>query len=164
MKKTRETPQMIYTLDTLAQELKDLQLAAFDYDFAWKLGCVMQAQAATRSLPAAITVAHGTDVVFALLMPGATPDNTDWAARKRSVAHRFHRSSLAMRLEAEHGGYDFNSRFRLPEADFVASGGGFPLMLRGGTLIGTVGVSGLPDLEDHLLVTNALRELLVLDH
>jgi uncharacterized protein (UPF0303 family) len=37
-------------------------------------------------------------------------------------------------------------------------------MLRGGTLIGTVGVSGLPDLEDHLLVTNALRELLVLDH
>ncbi|NTJ11648.1 heme-degrading domain-containing protein [Rhizobium lusitanum] len=157
-------PQMSYTLDTLAQELKDLQLATFDYEFAWKLGCAMQAQASARSLPAAITVAHGTDVVFALLMPGATPDNTDWAARKRAVAHRFHRSSLAMRLEAEQGGYDFNSRFRLPESDFVASGGGFPLILRGGTLIGTVGVSGLPDLEDHLLVTNALRELLVLDH
>jgi uncharacterized protein (UPF0303 family) len=164
MKKTRKAPQMIYTLDTLAQELKDLQLATFDYDFAWKLGCLIQTQAAARSLPAAITVAHGTDVVFALLMPGATPDNTDWAARKRSVAHRFHRSSLAMRLEAELGGYDFNTRFRLPESDFVASGGGFPLMLRGGTLIGTVGVSGLPDLEDHLLVTNALRELLLLDH
>jgi uncharacterized protein (UPF0303 family) len=69
-----------------------------------------------------------------------------------------------MRLEAEQGGYDFNSRFRLPESDFVASGGGFPLMVRGGTLIGTVGVSGLPDVEDHLLVTNALRELLILDH
>jgi uncharacterized protein (UPF0303 family) len=151
---------MTYTLDTLAQELNELQLPTFDYDFAWRLGCVMQAQAATRSLPAAITVAHGRDVVFSVLMPGATPDNTDWAARKRSVAHRFHRSSLAMRLEAEQGGYDFNSRFRLPESDFVASGGGFPLMLRGGTLIGTAGVSGLPDLEDHLLVTTALRELL----
>ena len=151
---------MTYTLDTLAQELNDLRLATFDYEFAWRLGCLMQAQAAARSLPAAITVAHGTDVVFALLMPGATPDNTDWAARKRSVAHRFHRSSLAMRLEAEQGGYDFNSRFRLPEADFVAGGGGFPLMLRGGTLIGTVGVSGLPDVEDHRLATNALRDLL----
>jgi uncharacterized protein (UPF0303 family) len=37
-------------------------------------------------------------------------------------------------------------------------------MLRGGTLIGTVGVSGLPDLEDHLLVTNALRELLIVEN
>lgn len=108
-------------------------------------------------------MAHGTDVVFALLMPGATPDNSDWAARKRAVAHRFHKSSLAVRLEAETGGYDFNARFRLPEADFVASGGGVPLMLRGGTLIGTAAVSGLPDVDDHRLVTSALRQLLSQD-
>lgn len=151
---------MTYTLDTLAQELQDLQLAAFDYDFAWRLGALMQAEAAARHLPAAITVAHGTDVVFSLLMPGATPDNTEWAARKRAVAHRFHRSSLAMRLEAETHGFDFNARFLLPPAQFIASGGGVPLMLRGGTLIGTAAVSGLPDVEDHLLVVNALRKLL----
>lgn len=151
---------MTYTLETLAQELRDLQLPTFDYDFAWRLGCLMQAEASARFLPASITVAHGTDVVFALLMPGATPDNTDWAARKRAVAHRFHRSSLAMRLEAEAGGFDFNARYRLPEAGYVASGGGFPLILRTGTLIGTVGVSGLPDVEDHLLAANALRRLL----
>lgn len=151
---------MTYTLDALEHELRDLQLPAFDYDFAWRLGSMMQTEAATRSLPVAITVAHGTDVVFAVLMPGATVDNSAWAARKRAVAHRFHKSSLAVRLEAEKGGYDLNARFRLPEADFVASGGGFPLMLRGGTLIGTAAVSGLPDVEDHQLVTNALRRLL----
>lgn len=151
---------MTHTLDTLAQELQELRLASFDYDFAWRLGALMQAEAAARNLPAAITVAHGTDVVFSCLMPGATPDNTDWAARKRAVAHRFHQPSLAMRLEAERGGYDFNQRFRLPEAQFVASGGGFPLILRGGTLIGTAAVSGLPDVEDHQLVTQALRSLL----
>jgi uncharacterized protein (UPF0303 family) len=151
---------MTYTLDTIAQEQQDLQLPRFDYDFAWQLGCLMQAEAAAQALPAAITVAHGTEVVFSLLMPGATHDNLDWAARKRAVAHRFHRSSLAMRLEAEQGGYDFNRRFRLPEADFVASGGGIPLILRGGTLIGTIGVSGLPDVEDHRLAVNALRRLL----
>lgn len=151
---------MIYSLDILAQELLDLRLPTFDYDFAWRLGCSIQAEAAARALPVAITVAHGTDVIFSLLMPGATPDNTDWAARKRAVAHRFHRSSLAMRLEAEKGGYDFNNLYRLPEADFVASGGGVPLILRGGALIGTVAVSGVPDVEDHLLVVNALRNLL----
>lgn len=151
---------MTYTSQTLAAEQADLQLIRFDYDVAWHLGCLMQAEAAARALPAAITVAHGADVVFAVLMPGATIDNTHWAARKRAVAHRFHRSSLAMRLEAEAGNFDFNARYRLPEADYVASGGGLPLMLRSGTLIGTIGVSGLPDVEDHLLAVGALRKLL----
>ena len=65
-----------------------------------------------------------------------------------------------MRIEAEDEGYDFNRRFRLPDHLFVASGGGVPLMLKSGTLIGTEAVSGLPDVEDHRLVTSALRQLL----
>lgn len=149
---------MTYTLETLAAEQESLHLPRFDYDIAWRLGCLMQK--AAQGLPAAITVAHGTDVVFALLMPGATCDNTAWAARKRAVAHRFHRSSLAMRLEAEAQGFDFNARFLLPATDFIASGGGLPLILKGGTLIGTIGVSGLPDVEDHRLAVTALRQLL----
>ncbi|WP_313615598.1 heme-binding protein, partial [Rhizobium sp.] len=47
-----------------------------------------------------------------------------------------------------------------PTSDYVASGGAFPLTIRGGTLIGSVGVSGLPDVEDHKLVTLCLTEML----
>jgi uncharacterized protein (UPF0303 family) len=151
---------MTYTLESLAQEQQKLQLKYFDYDFAWQLGLLMRARAAEAVLPVAITVTHGTDIVFSVLMTGTTSDNSVWAARKRAVAHRFHRSSLAMRLEAEKGKYDFNQRFRLPEADFVASGGGVPLILHNGTLIGTAGVSGLPDVEDHSLVVGALKQIL----
>jgi uncharacterized protein (UPF0303 family) len=64
-----------------------------------------------------------------------------------------------MRLEAEERGIDFNRRYRLPEAAFAASGGGVPLLLRNGMLIGTAGVSGLPDVEDHRLIVEALRSL-----
>jgi uncharacterized protein (UPF0303 family) len=149
-----------YTLNSLAAEQQKLLLHDFDYTFVWKLGSLIREQSAKSKLSVAITIAHGTDVVFSLLMPGATIDNLQWAARKRAVAHRFHRSSLAMRLEAEGGNFDFNSRYRLPEANYVASGGGVPLILRNGTLIGTVGVSGLPDEEDHRLVVQALEELL----
>jgi uncharacterized protein (UPF0303 family) len=148
-----------YTLETLAEEQSGLRLGGFDYDFAWRLGVAMHDAAAKAGHPVAITVAHGADLVFSVLMPGATPDNLDWAARKRAVAGRFHRSSLAMRLEAEAKGHDFNRRYRLPEADFAASGGGVPLLLRGGTLIGTAGVSGLPDVDDHRLIVEALRGL-----
>jgi uncharacterized protein (UPF0303 family) len=151
---------MTYTIESLAQEQQELQLEYFDYNFAGQLGLLIRDQAIKAALPISITVAHGADVVFSILMPGATADNSAWAARKRCVAHRFHRSSLAMRLEAEQGKYDFNLRFRLPEAEFVASGGGVPLILRNGTLIGTAGVSGMPDVEDHRLVVVALMQIL----
>lgn len=150
---------MTYTLESLAEEQQGLLLDRFDYDFAWRLGFMMRETAASAGAPVAITVAHGADLVFSVLMPGATPDNSDWAAGKRAVANRFHRSSLAMRLEAEQGKFDFHRRYRLDESRFVASGGGVPLMLRNGTLIGTVAVSGLPDVEDHRMIVDALRQL-----
>jgi uncharacterized protein (UPF0303 family) len=151
---------MTYTLETLAHEQQELLLDRFNYDFAWHLGVQMRQLAANEQAKVAITVAHGLALVFVALLPGATPDNLDWAERKRAVAHRFHRSSLSMRLEADENGFDFNRRFRLPEGDFVASGGGVPLIERNGSLIGTVGVSGLPDVDDHRLVVRALGILL----
>jgi len=151
---------MGYSLDELAAEQEALRLDSFDYDFAWALGSLIRAKASAGHAPVAIEIAHGGDLVFSALLPGATPDNSDWAARKRAVAQRFHRSSLAMRIEAEEKSYDFNRRFRLPDHLFAASGGGVPLMLTSGTLIGTAGVSGLPDIEDHRMITTALRELL----
>jgi uncharacterized protein (UPF0303 family) len=153
-----ETP----TLDALRAEEDALKLDRFDYDFAWALGSHIREKAASLKLPVAIEVRHGADVVFASLLPGATIDNFGWTSRKCAVVHRFHRSSLRVRLEAEAKGYDFNVKFGLPVSSFVASGGGFPLALRGGTLIGSVAVSGLPDVEDHALITASLKELLSL--
>lgn len=145
---------------TLADEQKSLQLDYFDYQFSWQLGCALRTEAESRALPISITIAHGSDLVFSILMPGATSDNLAWAARKRAVAHRFHKSSLAIKIEAAEKGYDFNQMFRVPREEFVASGGAFPLILRGGTLIGTVAVSGMPDIEDHAIVVRGLRQVL----
>lgn len=147
------------TLDELKAEENALQLDSFNYDFAWTLGSHIREKAASLKLPVAIEVRHGNDVVFASLLPGATIDNFGWTSRKCAVVHRFHRSSLRVRLEAEAKGYDFNAKFGLSSSAFVASGGGFPLALRGGTLIGSVAVSGLPDVEDHALITACLRQL-----
>jgi uncharacterized protein (UPF0303 family) len=150
---------MTYTLEDLARDQEELRIDRFDYEFAWRLGSAMREKAASQELPVIITIAHGTDVVFSVLMPGATADNIDWAMRKRAVSWRFHRSSLAMRLEAEKGKFEFNARYRLPESGFVASGGGVPLILRNGTIIGTAGVSGLMDTEDHKLIIECLKKL-----
>ena len=43
---------------------------------------------------------------------------------------------------------------------YAAHGGAFPILLRGTGCIGTVAVSGLPQLEDHRLVVEALEAVL----
>lgn len=153
---THEAP----TIDAVKAEENSLHIPTFQYDFAWTLGSRIRQKAEERKLPVGIEVRHGTDIVFAALLPGATIDNFGWTRRKCAVVHRFHRSSLRVRLEAEAKDYDFNQKFGLPLTDYVASGGGFPLILRGGTFVGSVAVSGLPDVQDHALITETLGELL----
>ena len=43
---------------------------------------------------------------------------------------------------------------------YAAHGGAFPILLRGTGCIGTVAVSGLPQLEDHRLVVEVLEAVL----
>ncbi len=49
---------------------------------------------------------------------------------------------------------------RLGAGDYMAHGGSFPIRLAGPTCIGAVTVSGLPQREDHALVTRTLAEFL----
>lgn len=147
------------TIETLTEEQQTLTLLRFDYATAWQLGARMQTEAASRQLPVAIEVTHGETVVFFTLLPGATPDNPDWTRRKRAVVLRFHQSSLYMRLLCEQHGWEFAQRFRLSPDDFAASGGGVPIIVEGTGVVGAAAVSGLPDVEDHALVVNALRHI-----
>jgi uncharacterized protein (UPF0303 family) len=147
------------TINELLAQEESLVLERFDYALAWELGARLRATAAERALPVAIEIAHGATPVFLALLPGATPDNNDWVRRKRNVALRFHHSSLYMRLLCENRAVNFHARYRLPEADFAASGGGVPLFVRNVGVVGAVAVSGLPDVEDHRLVMAALEEL-----
>jgi uncharacterized protein (UPF0303 family) len=73
---------------------------------------------------------------------------------------RFHQSSLSMRLLCEAKGKTLVERYGLAEADYVASGGGVPILIEGGACVGAVVVSGLPDVEDHRLVVEAMRQIL----
>ncbi len=147
------------TIEDLLAEEGELVLERFDYALAWELGADLRQRGAQRRLPIAIEIVHGAAPVFLALLPGATPDNIDWLRRKRSVAQRFHHSSLHMRLLCEGKGASLNARYALPEAEFVASGGAVPIRVRDVGIVGVATVSGLPDVEDHQLVVEALRSL-----
>jgi uncharacterized protein (UPF0303 family) len=146
----------MHTLTQLLEQESTLQFDLFGHDNAWALGTQLRALAVGRSLPVAIVIVLGDQRVFHAGLPGASADNDGWIERKFAVVRRYGHSSLAVGEEFRSHGLDFDLDSRLDPARFAAHGGAFPLRVRG-SLVGIVGVSGLPELDDHDLVVEALR-------
>ena len=70
----------------------------------------------------------------------------------------------AIGLTLEQNGRTFSDRYNLPEADYAAHGGCFPIHIAGTGIIGAITVSGLTQREDHNLVVEALCLELKKDH
>jgi uncharacterized protein (UPF0303 family) len=82
--------------------------------------------------------------------------------RKRNTTLRFFRSSYAIGLELKRDGRTLESKYGLGP-DYMAHGGSFPVWIAGSTCIGAVTVSGLPQREDHDLLTRTLAAFLNMD-
>ena len=146
------------SLDQLAAEEAELEFSAFTEDDAWALGSAMVAAARSAGAPVAIDIRRHGHQLFHAALPGSSPDNDRWIERKTRVVDRFGHSSLYMRVLCEEDGSTLGEKFLLDEREFAAHGGAFPLLVRGVGPVGTVVVSGLPQVEDHRMVVAALRE------
>ncbi|MGV9565247.1 heme-degrading domain-containing protein [Streptomyces sp. NPDC003480] len=139
-----------------AQERR-LTLTHFTYDDAWALGTLLVELARARSAPVAIDIRRGGQQLFHAALPGSTPDNDAWIDRKRRVVERYGCSSLLVGTRFRAKGTTFEESSRLDPDVYAAHGGAFPIAVQGAGVIGTVVVSGLPQLEDHALVVEALE-------
>ena len=145
----------------LEEQEHRLQLDTFDNDDAWRLGCLLVELARERGHAVAIDVRRGDHQLFHCALPGATPDNDSWIERKIRVVRRFEHSSFLIGQRARDKGTTFEAAApHLDPALYAAHGGCFPIRVRGVGVVGTVTVSGLPQLEDHALVVEALEGFL----
>ncbi|MER6124524.1 heme-degrading domain-containing protein [Streptomyces sp. NPDC001795] len=140
-----------------AQERR-LTLPHFTYDDAWALGSLLVELARARKAPVAIDIRRGGQQLFHAALPGSTPDNDAWIDRKRRVVERYGCSSLLVGSRFRAKGTTFEESSRLDPDVYAAHGGAFPVTVEGAGVIGTVVVSGLPQLEDHRLVVEALEK------
>ncbi|HTV79671.1 MAG TPA: heme-degrading domain-containing protein [Steroidobacteraceae bacterium] len=140
----------------IAQQESRLQFQSFDADAAWRLGQQLRAAAAARGAAVTLDIWLGAQQLLLAAMPGTSPDNAEWARRKRNVVLRFHRSSYAVGLELARRQTSLRDKYGLAEHDYAAHGGCFPLVLRGSGCVGTIAVSGLPQREDHELIVAVL--------
>lgn len=148
-------------LVALAGEEEQLQFSAFSNADALALGLKLVERAQALGKAVTIDITRNGHQLFHHAMAGTTPDNANWVRRKNNVVQRYGRSSLHVGTRYRVNGKTFEVDSGADPADYAAHGGAFPLALRGTGVIGTVTVSGLPQMEDHELVTSVLREYLV---
>jgi len=147
-------------LDELEAQESRLVFDRFDDDTAWALGSALREQASAGGLPIAISVRRNGRLLFFAALPGSSADNEAWLARKCAVVDRYGHSSLRVGEQFRVDGKSFDDASRLDPERFAAHGGAFPVLLRGTGCVGTVAVSGLPQLDDHRMVVDALTALL----
>lgn len=139
-----------------------LVFRTFDEEDAWALGNAMRLEAQKYGQAVAIDIRRGNDILFFTAMPGTTQANEDWARRKRNLVNLMHTSSYLVGLEikfqdAAHKVED------LHELDFAWHGGSFPIRVQDEGVVGTATVSGLPQRDDHKLVTDVIADYLGVD-
>jgi uncharacterized protein (UPF0303 family) len=143
----------------LEEQERRLTLSRFTYDDAWALGTLLVELARARKAPVAIDIRRGGQQLFHAALPGSTPDNDAWIDRKRRVVERYGCSSLLVGTRFRAKGTTFEESSRLDPDVYAAHGGAFPIAVEGAGVIGTVVVSGLPQLQDHAMVVEALEQL-----
>jgi uncharacterized protein (UPF0303 family) len=147
-------------LADLAAQEQHLGFARFDHDTAWQLGAQLVEAAREQRLPVVVSISCRGQRMFHAGLPGSEPDNDSWVERKSRAVLRFGHSSLYLGTRARAAGTTFEAAFGVPEAEYAAHGGSFPITVPDDGVIGTITVSGLPQLDDHAFVVTQLERFL----
>jgi uncharacterized protein (UPF0303 family) len=149
-----------FTSAGLAQEAEALVFPSLTQAQAIEIGEIGFAKASARALPVTIEVRLGEWTVFKVSLPGSKPENDSWVARKARVVMATGNSTIFERVAAEERGVDWYGEKGLSEELHAIHGGGLALNVAGSGLTGILLVSGLPQIEDHLLGVEIITEYL----
>ncbi|WP_172256500.1 heme-degrading domain-containing protein [Saccharibacillus deserti] len=147
-------------LSQMRLEEEELRFPRFDAETALQLGLTLIDEARRTGKQVTVDVTRRGHRLFLHAMEGTSPENEDWIRRKNNTVGRFVKSSWHTALLLRSEGKTLGADYGLSDEEFVLAGGAFPLMVAGEGLIGTITVSGLPDQEDHDLVTSGIRRFL----
>ena len=149
-----------FTSAGLKAEEKALVLPALDVAAALEIGQIAYELATNRGINPAIEVRIGEWIVFHASLPGTDTTNDWWMGRKARVVLLTGRSSMHERVLAEETNIDWFAKHGVEEEQYAIHGGGLPINVAGKGLAGILLISGLPQVQDHLLGVEVLTEYL----
>ena len=149
-----------FTSSGLLQEELLLTLAKLELADAVEIGEIAKSLGTQRSLPIAVEVRVGDWIVYHASLPGSTPENDWWIGRKARVVKLKQHSTMFERVLAEEQGIDWHKENNLLDETHAIHGGGLPLITKEDGCVGVLIISGLPQVDDHLLGVEVLTEFL----
>jgi len=145
-------------LDQIVHEEGELILERFTEEDAWELGCLLVEEARKREARVAVDIRRPAQILFHAALEGATPDNDEWIRRKSNVVFRFGKASFAVGISLALTDTTIEKKSFVSPLDYSPHGGAFPIRVTGCGLIACATISGLPQEEDHALVTACIRK------
>ena len=135
-------------------------MPSLDLAGALEIGEIARSLAVLRKLPLAIQMRLGDWIIYHASLPGSKPENDWWISRKARVVMLKHHSTMYERVSAEERGVDWHEENNLLDETHAIHGGGLPLITKDEGFKGVLLISGLPQVEDHLLGVEVLTEFL----
>ena len=149
-----------FTSSGLLQEELLLTLPALDVADAVEIGEIAKSFGVMRGLPIAVEVRLADWIIYHASLPGSTAENQWWIDRKaRTVILKQH-STMYERVSAQERGVDWHKENNLLDETHAIHGGGLPLITKSEGFVGVLLISGLPQVQDHLLGVEVLTEFL----
>lgn len=149
-----------FTSQALALEARTLMLPSLTQAEALEIGEIACTIGRDRALPIAVEVRLKEWIVFHASLPGSTPNNDAWIARKARVTMATGNSTMYERVLAEEQGIDWYASKGLSEEIHAIHGGALALNVTGVGFVGILLISGLPQVQDHLLGVEIITEFL----
>jgi len=146
----------------LLQQEVDLVFEELSLGKLHELGKFAASICSERNLGVAISIRLGDWEVFKAALPGSKPENDGWINRKYNVVKMKHHSTLYERVKSEEEEFDWHHANGVIDATHAIHGGGFPLITKQEGFIGGFLISGLPQVEDHLLAVEILHKFVKL--
>ena len=148
-----------FTSKGLLEEEKILTLSSLTNTDAIEIGEIATTLGKQRKVPRAIEVRIGDWIVFHASLEGSKPKNDWWINRKVAVVMLKQHSTMYERVSAEERGVDWHKENNVQDESHAIHGGALPLITDEG-FKGILIISGLPQVEDHLLAVEVLTEFL----
>jgi uncharacterized protein (UPF0303 family) len=144
-----------YDIAKVEQQESALIFKTFNEETAWQLGLALRSEAQKYTQGVVVEICRGDEILFFTAMSGTSADNADWARRKRNLVNLLGFSSylVGLKVKFEDGN---NLIANLDEADYAWHGGCFPIKVLGQGMVATATISGLPQRDDHKLVSDVI--------
>jgi uncharacterized protein (UPF0303 family) len=140
------------------ETLTGLDVASFDNDDAVDLGLIAVAVIREGDRNLAVQIMLGDETAFRANLKNTGSGNDPWLAGKAAVARHFAEPSLLVKLRQQEAGTTLEQQ-GLDFETYRAHGGSVPIRIDG-IVVGTITMSGEPDVVDHAAAIETVRRYL----